>query len=156
MNQLPLLVSATLIAGASLPLAVFDFRYHRLPNPFTYSMIATALLGTMFAAAVNNNWPGLLLALGLNAGLTLLCFSLFWFGGLGLGDVKYLVATNQVLGFLAPELVLIALLVAVGTAAIFGLALLAIKRLGIKDRIAFGPFLILGYFVSLVPALGIA
>jgi leader peptidase (prepilin peptidase)/N-methyltransferase len=156
MNQLPILVSATLIAGASLPLAVFDFRYHRLPNPFTYSMIAISFLGAAFAAGLSNDWPGFVLALGLNAGLTLLGFLLFWFGGLGLGDVKYLVATNQVLGFLAPELVLIALIVAVCSAAIVGVALLAIKRLGIKDRIAFGPFLVLGYFVSLVPSLGIA
>lgn len=151
MDQLPLLFAAALIAGASLPLAVFDLHHHRLPNPFTYSMILVAMLGTTLAAALDQAWSSYSIALGINAALSLCGFTLFWIGGLGLGDVKYLLATNQILGFISPWLVAISLIVAVMSAAVIGLVLLARRKMSRKDRIAFGPFLVLGYLVCLGP-----
>lgn len=153
MDQLTVLLAASLIAGASLPMAVFDLHHHRLPNPFTYSMILLALASTTVAAAFSQTWSTYAQALGINAALTLGGFALFWFGGLGLGDVKYLVATNQILGFIGPWLVPMALFIAVVSAAVMGLALVATRKLNRKDRIAFGPFLVLGYLICIGPAL---
>lgn len=149
MDQLPLELAAVLLIGASVPLAVFDIRYHRLPNVFTYSMIVVALAGTLVSAAISGNWRGLALALALNITVTLIGFGLFWFGGLGLGDVKYLASTNQILAFVALELVLLALAIAVISAAVFGLVLAAVKRMRMKDKLAFGPFLVFGYAAAL-------
>ena len=145
--QIPLLALLT----ASLPLAIIDIREHRLPNPITYSLSAISVLGTALASYANGDWERLLIASGLNLGITAIGVLLFLLKGFGLGDVKLLFAMNQILGYFSPWLVLMSLTIALLTSAGFSLVGVLMRKLKWKDRIAFGPFLILGYAVLAVP-----
>jgi leader peptidase (prepilin peptidase)/N-methyltransferase len=145
--QIPLLA----ILAASLPLVIIDIREHRLPNPITYSLSATSLLGTVLASHANGDWERLLIASGLNLGITAIGVVLYLLKGFGLGDVKLLFAMNQILGYFSPWLVLMGLTIALLTSAGFSLVGVLMGKLKWKDRIAFGPFLILGYAVLAAP-----
>ena len=147
--QLPLL--ALLIAA--IPLTVIDIREHRLPNRITYSTIAISLVGTAWSSALSSDWERFAIATGLNLGITAVGVLLYLVSGFGLGDVKLLIALNQILGYFSPWLVLISLTIALVSSSAFSLGGMMLGRLKWKDRIAFGPFLILGYAVLAAPLL---
>lgn len=145
--QIPLIA----LLVASLPLTIIDIREHRLPNPITYSAIATSILGTTLASFANSEWERFFIAAGLNAGITAIGVLLYLLKGFGLGDVKLLIAMNQILGYFSPWLVLVSLTIALLSSTVFSLAGILLGKLKWKDRIAFGPFLILGYAVLAAP-----
>ena len=132
----------------AIPLAITDIRQHRLPNAFTYPAILISVLGTFTAAASSGNWEPFFIGTAINIALTAAALLASLRNGLGMGDVKLLIAMNQSLAYFSPWLVLFSLLIAAITATVIGLARVTRKTLSWKDRIAFGPFLILGYVVS--------
>ena len=144
-------LSLIALLAACVPLTAIDMREHRLPNPITYLAILVALIGTLIATWLNNDWGRFGTALGVNLIVTLIGVALFLLNSLGLGDVKLLISLNQVLGYVWPWLVLLSLAIALTTATLYGLARFARRTLKWKDRIAFGPFLIAGYAVCAVP-----
>lgn len=151
MADLALRLPLVALLVASVPLAVIDVREHRLPNPITYPLIVLAVLGTSLATVINSEWERLATAFGLNFGITAVGVALFVLRGFGLGDVKLLIAMNQTLGYFSPWLVLVSLTIALVSSSALSLVGLLIGKLKWKDRIPFGPFLILGYAVLAVP-----
>lgn len=67
--------------------------------------------------------------------------------GIGFGDVKLIVPLSLLLGW--PK-TLVAIFLAFIIGAVFGTILLLLKRAKIKQAIPFGPFLIVGFLLSLV------
>jgi leader peptidase (prepilin peptidase)/N-methyltransferase len=65
---------------------------------------------------------------------------------MGFGDVKFAILMGLLLGF---SNVLVALFLAFFFGAIIGVILMIGKKKGLKSEIPFGPFLILGTFISL-------
>lgn len=151
MPELALQLSLIALAAACIPLAIIDIREHRLPNPITYSAIVIAFVGTAAASLLSGDWERLATAVALNLVITTIGVILFMLNGFGLGDVKLLVSLNQVLGYASPWLVLVSLGIALATSTVYGLVRMALGKLKWKDRIAFGPFLILGYAVCAAP-----
>lgn len=154
MDNLALQIPLLGLLVAALPLSIIDMREHRLPNPITYSAIATSLLGTALASIASSDWERWLVALALNTAITAVGVLLYLFRGFGLGDVKLLFAMNQILGYFSPWFVLVSLTIALLSSTVFSLAAILIGKLKWKDRIAFGPFLILGYAVLALPLVG--
>lgn len=68
-------------------------------------------------------------------------------GGIGLGDVKYAAAFGIWLGW---QGTLLALALAFALGACLALVLLGTGRLGRRDRLAFGPFLSAGAYLSYI------
>jgi leader peptidase (prepilin peptidase)/N-methyltransferase len=139
----PALVAALAVAAVAPPLARVDLAEHRLPNRLVIPVLAAGVVGlgvSWLASGVPPLVP--LLAAVIYAGV-LFVFALF--GGMGMGDVKLAAA----LGLAAPTVTiavlspLLAFLLG-GVAAVFVLV-----RRGRKARIAFGPFLLAGYFAAL-------
>ncbi len=151
MPELALQITLGILLFACVPLTIIDIREHRLPNPITFSAMAIAITGTAIATWLSNDWSRLTTAFAINLTITAIGVVLFLLNGFGLGDVKLLVSLNQVLGFVNPWLVLVSLAVALATSTLYGLVRLAHGSLKMKDRIAFGPFLALGYAVCAVP-----
>jgi leader peptidase (prepilin peptidase)/N-methyltransferase len=85
---------------------------------------------------------------GVGAGLF---FFLLWAltrgKGMGFGDVKLAAALGLLLGY--PR-ILIACYIAFLTGAIVGVILMGARRAGMKTRLAFGPFLLLGSIGSVL------
>ena len=50
------LVPMALIAALAIPLSVTDIREHRIPNRYTYFLIATAIAGTLLATLLWAFW----------------------------------------------------------------------------------------------------
>jgi leader peptidase (prepilin peptidase)/N-methyltransferase len=67
--------------------------------------------------------------------------------GMGFGDVKLAFTMGYLLGWKGG---VIALYIAFVSGAAVGIVLLLLKRRGMKSKIAFGPFLVIGLVISLL------
>lgn len=137
------------LGAVGLTLAVIDLDCLRLPDRLTLPSypVGLALL------AIPADWDALLravIAAAVTGGAALLLAVIAPGGGLGLGDVKLLGVLGLFLGWLGwAELVLgVALGFTIG--ALAAMVLLALRRAGLKDHMAFGQWLIAGALVAVV------
>ncbi|MFG2964509.1 prepilin peptidase [Streptomyces sp. NPDC048288] len=141
-----------LLAPVGVLLAVVDFRVQRLPDPLTLPLAATALALLGLAALLPEHaghWrTSLYAALALGAGYFLLF--LINPGGMGFGDVKLALGTGAALGWYGWPTVLLGTFAGFLLGALYGGALVVVRRAGRKTAIAFGPFLIAGAFAGLL------
>ncbi|MFF7977674.1 prepilin peptidase [Streptomyces sp. NPDC007901] len=141
-----------LLAPVGVLLAVVDFRVQRLPDPLTLPLAATALALLAVAALLPEHaghWrTSLYAALALGAAY----FVLFLInpGGMGFGDVKLALGTGAALGWYGWPTVLLGTFAGFLFGALYGGALVVVRRAGRKTAIAFGPFLIAGAFAGLL------
>ncbi|WP_408990354.1 prepilin peptidase [Streptomyces shenzhenensis] len=141
-----------LLAPVAVLLAVVDFRVRRLPDPLTLPLAAAALALLGVAALLpehTGDWfTSLYAALALGGGY----FVLFLVnpGGMGFGDVKLALGAGAVLGWYGWPTVLLGTFAGFLLGALYGGALVVLRRAGRKTAIAFGPFLIAGAFAGLL------
>ena len=154
MENLPLF-AIVVVFGLSLPLAAIDFKEHRLPNPLTYSAIAVSGALVFAAGLFTQNWLKLATSVGLGLVTLGIGYLMAKVNGIGMGDVKYLVATNTLLGWFSPWLILVMLAIGFTAAALVSLALILRKKANLKTPLAMGPFLMLGFFVVSIPLFGV-
>lgn len=132
------LVRGGLFCVLLLVMAVIDFRTGLLPDK---GNLYLAGLGLMMAGVMGEAQDALLGAALLFALRTLSR------GGIGLGDVKYAAAFGIWLGW---QGTLLALALSFALGACLALVLLGTGRLGRRDRLAFGPFLSAGAYLSYI------
>ncbi|WP_046726456.1 prepilin peptidase [Streptomyces humi] len=141
-----------LLAPVCVLLAAVDFRVQRLPDPLTLPLAAAALALLGVAALLPEHaghWlTSLYAALALGAGYVVLF--LINPGGMGFGDVKLALGTGAVLGWYGWPTVLLGTFAGFVLGALYGGALVVVRRAGRKTAIAFGPFLIAGAFAGLL------
>ena len=154
MENLPLF-AIVVVFGLSLPLAAIDFKEHRLPNPLTYSAIAVSGALVFAAGLFTQNWLKLATSVGLGLVTLGIGYLMANVNGIGMGDVKYLVATNTLLGWFSPWLILVMLAIGFTAAALVSLVLILRKKANLKTPLAMGPFLMLGFFVVSIPLFGV-
>ncbi|SDL41161.1 prepilin peptidase [Tessaracoccus oleiagri] len=130
--------------------AVIDLQTHHLPDILTLGAYPVFLILMLPSAAIEANWNGLGLAalLGLATALALFIIAFINPAGFGLGDVKLGLSTGAALGWLGVMEAVAGLLAAFVLMAVFGAVALAVKRLGRKSDVAFGPFMIAGVLVA--------
>ena len=125
------------------PLIRSDLRFRRLPNRLVLPFLATATGCTALASAVLNEWS----RFGMAVLSSCLIFGLgLWLAlrqQLGMGDVKLATGLAQSLGWFHPLLPWSALAVAFLLASTQAL----IRR--VPQHIAFGPYLLLGFALSI-------
>ncbi|KUL28306.1 prepilin peptidase [Streptomyces regalis] len=148
----PELVVWLLLAPVGVLLTVVDFRVRRLPNPLTLPLAgaALALLGLVALVPEHaGDWPtALWAALALGAGYYVLY--LVNPGGMGFGDVKLALGAGAALGWYGWSTVMLGTFAGFLSGALYGWALVILRRAGRKSAIPFGPFLIGGAFVGLL------
>ncbi|GGT34464.1 prepilin peptidase [Streptomyces chromofuscus] len=141
-----------LITPVGVLLAVVDVRVRRLPDPLTLPLAAGTLALLAVAAQVPGNdgdWSAALLgALALSGFYQLLC--LVNPGGMGFGDVKLAVGAGAVLGWYGWGAVLLGTFAAFASGAVYGGALVVLRKAGRKTAIPFGPFLLAGACAGLL------
>ena len=136
------LVRGGLFCVLLLVMAVIDFRTGLLPDR---GNLYLAGLGLMMAGLMGEAQDAILGAL-LGAAL-LFALRTLSRGGIGLGDVKYATAFGIWLGW---QGTLLALALAFALGACLALVLLGMGWLGRRDRLAFGPFLSAGAYLSYI------
>lgn len=153
----PLLPLVLALSSGLVALFVIDIQWHRLPNVIVYSLYPVSLIGFSVALIIERG----------SADLTLLVINscigaLLWLGvigalwlvsrgrAMGLGDVKLAPVLGAVLGWQSVSSAAIGLMAAFLVGAVTGLSLIAARQAQMRYKIAFGPFLIIGYSIGLV------
>jgi leader peptidase (prepilin peptidase)/N-methyltransferase len=145
----PQLAAYLWLGAVGLTLAVIDVDCLRLPDRLTLPSypVGLALL------AIPGNGPALLravVAAAVVGGAALLLALLAPGGGLGLGDVKLLGLLGLFLGWLGWGEVVLGVAAGFGLGALAAIALLALRRAGLRDHLAFGQWLLAGALVAVV------
>lgn len=121
---------------------IIDLEHQIIPDIFVFPGILVAILSLGVYPHFSNVFSGFL------AASLLMLIHLFTRGrGMGLGDVKFAVLGGLLVG---SKLSLIWLFLAFLTGGIVGIILILGKKAGLKDQIAFGPFLIIAIPISLI------
>lgn len=133
------------VLAVLIAIFVIDLEHRYIPDSLVFSLLLLTV-GLMLATSVEAIFQ--YLAAGAAAGVFLLALHLVTLGrGMGLGDVKLALALGTILGF---PLVVVWMLGSLILGSVVGLVLIALGRAKFKQEIAFGPFLVVGFFLSLV------
>ncbi|MEU0966575.1 prepilin peptidase [Streptomyces sp. NPDC005917] len=148
----PELAAWLLLAPSAVLLAAVDFRVQRLPDPVTLPLAAAALALLGVATLLPEHAGAWLTSLYAALALSGAYFVLFLInpGGMGFGDVKLALGMGAVLGWYGWPTVLLGTFAGFLFGALYGGALVVLRRAGRKTAIAFGPFLIVGAFAGLL------
>ncbi|MFE5921495.1 prepilin peptidase [Streptomyces sp. NPDC056468] len=141
-----------LLAPVGVLLTAVDLRVRRLPDVLTLPLAAAALLLLGLVAHVPEHagdWPtALWAALALGAG-----YFVLWLinpGGMGFGDVKLALGVGAALGWYGWPTVMLGTFAGFLFGALYGGALVVLRRAGRRTAIPFGPFLLGGALVGLL------
>lgn len=141
-----------LVTPVAVLLALVDLRVHRLPDVLTLPLAAAtaALLGlAALVPGAAGSWPTALLG-GLALGAAYFVLFLVNPAGMGFGDVKLALALGTVLGWYGWPVLVTGAFAGLVYGALYGLALLVLRRGGRRTAIALGPFMIAGAFTGLL------
>ena len=143
--------ASVVIASGGIALTAIDLEHHRLPNAIVYTTYPLAIVAVVVGLVITGEWerlPGL--AIGALVWLVVIGGS--WLltrgRGMGFGDVKLAPLLGGGLGLIGALEAAAGLLFALVIGAAVGIALLAGGRVGKRQAIAFGPFLVLGWFIA--------
>lgn len=132
------------IAALLIAIAVVDLEHMIIPDLFVGVGILVSILILLFFPS-----PTLFIHIfwATAASFSILFLNFITFGqGMGLGDVKLSVLLGLVLG----EYTFLSMFVAVLLGAVVGIILILFGRTRLRQPIPFGPFLILGAFITLL------
>lgn len=130
--------------------ACFDYREHRIPNifPLFIAISAVLLLGLGVlaeqAGAIAYITTGVLSSVV--CGLILVVASVITKQGIGAGDIKLICAIALIAGVYA---VMGTLFFGVLSCSVYGIIALILKKKSVSSAVPFGPFLLLGYVLTL-------
>ncbi|NEC67629.1 A24 family peptidase [Streptomyces sp. SID9727] len=148
----PELAAWLLLAPVAVLLASIDHRVHRLPDGLTLPAAGAAAVLLGLAALLPEHagsWLSALLG-GLALGAFYLLLFLINPVGMGFGDVKLALSVGTVLGWYGWTVVFAGGFAGFLLGAVYGAALVALRRAGRKTGIPFGPFMIAGAFLGLL------
>ena len=143
------LLPSALVAA---PLAVHDVRSKLLPNKYTYPAIVATLIVIVGFAISQRDLFKLVQPFSyafVVAGVALLSHLLIH-ASMGAGDVKLLFLIGLNLGVFTTAHVLMAVLITAVSVLIFALIMLLTKKAGPKTKIAFGPFILVGSWMTIL------
>lgn len=148
LNQMPIYFALTvLFVVLSICIAIFviDLEHQYIPDTLVFVMLAI-LIGSFLLTDNSLIFKYLLTAFG--AAIFLLGIHLVTLGrGMGLGDVKLALAIGMVLGF---PLSLVWMFSSFILGFMVGIILIVLKLAKLKQKIAFGPFLIVGFLLTVI------
>jgi leader peptidase (prepilin peptidase)/N-methyltransferase len=139
------------LAVAGVLLAVIDLEHRLLPNRIVLrATIAAAALLTL-AAAAGGDWHRLRTAVlgGVVLFVLFLALALFAPSGLGMGDVKLSAWLGLYLGWVGTGTVAVGAVAGFLVQAVVAVALLIVRKVGVKGEIPFGPALLAGAVLAI-------
>jgi leader peptidase (prepilin peptidase)/N-methyltransferase len=137
------------LAAVGVTLAVIDIETLRLPDRLILPSYPVGLV----LLAIPADWAALgraVLAAAITGGAAFLLALLAPRGGLGLGDVKLLGLLGLFLGWLGWGVLVVGVALGFVLGAVAAAGMLASRRAGLRDHLAFGPWLIAGALVAVV------
>ena len=153
-----LLPALTWLAAVCTPLLVIDYELHRLPNRLVFTGDALAIVLLAVAAATRHDWHAAIRAAEGAAAVFAVLFAICFIAprSFGYGDVKLGGLLGGYLGWFGWFSVYYGIFAGFVLGAVAGLALIAVRRAGLKTQLPFGPSMIVGALLvlafDLVPA----
>lgn len=139
------LIFYLLISTIAIAVFVVDFEHQIIPDEFVFfglAFVTLFFLITGFESFFSYLFSGLI------ASSFLLLLNIATKGrGMGLGDVKLALFMGSVLG---PRKTVVWLFAAFVIGAVVGIILMLFGQTSFRKRIAFGPFLVIGFFVAIL------
>jgi leader peptidase (prepilin peptidase)/N-methyltransferase len=136
----------------AVALTFIDIAVRRLPDPLTGAAFV-GVLGVYGAAVLAGGHPGQLVRAAVAAaalcGFYLLLF-LIRPSGMGLGDIKLAASLGAALGWQGWPPVVAATFVTFTAAALYGIALLLLRRATRTSQFPLGPFMVLGALAAIL------
>ncbi|WP_405743794.1 A24 family peptidase [Streptomyces sp. NBC_01525] len=150
----PELAVLLVVTPFAVLLSAVDGAVHRLPDVVTLPLAAAtvALLGA--AALLPGHGGSWVTAVAGSLALAALYGTLFLVNpaGMGLGDVKLALSVGALLGWYGWPTLFLGTFAAFGAGALFGVALMVLRRAHRRTAMAFGPFMLAGALVGVVGA----
>lgn len=144
--------SALVVGVAALPLGYVDIREHLLPERILWPTAAVLLAVLVVQAGVLSRWGALLTAVIVAA----VCFVVFLLlavvagGGFGFGDVQLVTVLALSTAWVSVATAVLAVVLAILVGGVVSLVLLVFRRITRRQAVAFGPFLLLGWWGALL------
>lgn len=130
--------------------ACFDYREHRIPNFFPLIIVIAAVLLLGLGVLIKQTGAIAYITTGFISsavcGLVLVVASAITKQGIGAGDIKLICAIALIAGVYT---VMGTLLFGVVMCSIYGIVALILKKKTTSSAVPFGPFLLLGYVLTL-------
>lgn len=139
------------LLAAGIALSLIDFELQLLPTVIIYPTLAVLLVTLGGASILEADYAQLLRAL-LGMGALGLFYGLIWFakpGAMGFGDVRLSLVLGFTLAWFSWGLLIFGTFAAFGLASIFGVVLMVRSNARGKTALPFGPWMILGTWISL-------
>jgi leader peptidase (prepilin peptidase) / N-methyltransferase len=137
--------------GVTVTLVLTDLDYTRIPNRILYpgTIVATVLLA--IGAGLDDAWSafGRAVAGGVCYFVVLLAIALIARGGFGFGDVKLALLLGEFLAFRSWDSLFVGVFAAFVVGGLASVVLLALRSVGRKDAIAFGPAMVAGAYIGI-------
>lgn len=148
------LVAFCWVAGAGVALGYVDAARQRLPDRLTVSALAGALAFLAADALVAGRPAALCSAVlsGLATGGFYAVLVVLNPAGMGAGDAKLALSVGTVLGRLGYAVAFLGVLAGFALAAGYAAILLCSGRIARRDRLAHGPFMLIGALLAIVVA----
>lgn len=146
------LVALLYLAAVSIALAIIDLQVHRLPDRIVLPSYAVGGLLLAAAGVLDGDLVGLARAAA-GAGVSVafyLLLALIKPGAMSLGDIKLAGVLGLYLGAAGWAQLVVGTFAAFLLGGIAALVLLAVRRVGRRDGIPFGPWMLLGAWVGLI------
>jgi leader peptidase (prepilin peptidase)/N-methyltransferase len=136
----------------TVSLVWIDADVHRLPDGLVLPSYPALLVLVTVATAGLGDWSALVRALACLAGMYALYFVMAFVSpsSLGFGDVKLAGLIGLLLGWIGVAQAVVALMSGFLVGGLVALALLLLRRAGLRSHIAFGPAMLAGAFVGML------
>lgn len=138
-------------AAAGVALTLIDLDHQRLPNAIVLPGLAVVISLLVASAILSGEWSRAGSTIAAAAALFALYFviALVYPSGIGGGDVKLAPLVGGALGFIGWGAVAVGAFAGFLLGAVFGLALIALRRATRKSGIPFGPFMLVGAWIGI-------
>jgi leader peptidase (prepilin peptidase)/N-methyltransferase len=144
------------LAAIAIALAAIDLDVLRLPDAIVLPSYPIALGLLLLPTVVEHNWGATTRGLLAAAALYALYYVLWFFGGMGGGDLGLAPLLGLYLGWLGWDSVVVGAFAGFLIGALVGVALMIARVAGRKSKIPFGPYMLAGAFLAVFAAAPIA
>lgn len=136
----------------SIALSAIDFELQRLPDAIVLPSIGVVAGLLSLSAVLGGNWAQLIAVLGGAAALFVFYFVivLVYPKGMGGGDVKLAPVVGASLGYIGWDAVIVGGFAGFAIGAIVGLVVMAVRRVGRRHALPFGPWMLAGAWLGIV------
>ena len=140
------------LVAVGVALAVIDIDLYRLPDSLTLPSYPVGL-GLLALALLGDHEPSQLLRAAVGGAIAFALYFATWFAypkGMGFGDVKLSGVLGIYLGWLSYGVLFAGLFLGFLVGGVFSIGLVALKDGGRKTKVPFGPFMLIGAYLSIL------